>query len=189
MTTRAKRPNGSTRHLWHGIETDLTVTPGEGHVEITTGAFGVRLLQGEKTYREPASAKDVPGPVIAMRLADGTWFGGSRMFGPGKIEICSARLVDRGPVFARVAFRYTYEAAAGRQAHLIRRRVRPGGPGRTSGGHGSQGPLITSHLLQVLREEDCGHHGIRLAELPRTASPLRSFICTPLALHAGCRSG
>jgi hypothetical protein len=43
-----------------------------------------------------------------MRLADGTWFGGSRMFGPGKIASCSAKLVDRGPVFARVGFRYTY---------------------------------------------------------------------------------
>jgi hypothetical protein len=42
-----------------------------------------------------------------MRQADGTWFGGSRMFGPGKIASCSGKLVDRGPVFARVAFRYT----------------------------------------------------------------------------------
>jgi hypothetical protein len=86
----------------------LAITPGQDQVEITTRAFGVRLLQGEKTYGEPTAAKDVPGPVFAMRLADGTWFGGSRMFGRGKIASCSAKLVDRGPVFARVGFRYTY---------------------------------------------------------------------------------
>ena len=88
--------------------TDLTVTSGKGQVEITTPRFGVRLLQGEKTYQEPAPTKDVPGPVIGMRTADGTWFGGSYMFGPDKIAAYSAKLADRGPVFARVAVRYTY---------------------------------------------------------------------------------
>ncbi len=88
--------------------TDLIVTPRKEQVEITTRQFGVRLLQGEKKYQEPALAADVPGPVIGMRLADGTWFGGSRMFGAGKIASYSAKLTDTGPVFARVAIRYTY---------------------------------------------------------------------------------
>jgi len=88
--------------------TDLTITPGDGQIQLTTRGFGVRLLQGEKTYQEPASAKDVPGPVISMRSGSGTWFGGSRMFGPGKIVRYSAKLTESGPVFARVAIRYTY---------------------------------------------------------------------------------
>jgi len=107
-----------------GPATDLTVTSGRSQVEITTKHFGVRLLQGEKTYRRPARAKKVPGPVVGMRLGvrpgspqgarpdspqvDGTWFGGSHMFGPGKIAAWSAKLTDRGPVFARVQVRYTY---------------------------------------------------------------------------------
>lgn len=90
------------------LATDLTVTPGAEQVEITTGQFGVRLLQGGRKYPEPASVADVPGPVIGMRLADGTWFGGSRMFGVGRIASYSAKLTDSGPVFARAAIRYTY---------------------------------------------------------------------------------
>jgi len=92
-------------------KTDLAVKPGKNQVEITTGGFGVRILQGEKTFGKPVSAKDVPGPVVAMRTKDGTWFGGSRMFGPGKITGYSAKLIDNGPVFARVAIRYTYDNA------------------------------------------------------------------------------
>ena len=91
-----------------GSATDLTVTPGGEQVGITTSCFGVRLLQGEKTYEEPAPAPEVPGPVVEMRLADGTWFGGSHMFGAGKISSYSARLTDKGPVFARATIRYTY---------------------------------------------------------------------------------
>ncbi|MBL7039513.1 MAG: hypothetical protein ISR77_12840 [Pirellulaceae bacterium] len=91
------------------LATDLTVTPEKEQVEITTGQFGVRLLQGEKKYREPALSADVPGPVVGMRLADGTWFGGSRMFGAVKIASYSANLTDSGPVFARAVIRYTYD--------------------------------------------------------------------------------
>jgi hypothetical protein len=87
----------------------LCVTPQANQVEITTKAFGARLLLGAKTYPQPVAADQVPGPVVAMRTGDGTWFGGSRMFGPGKITAYAASLTDIGPVFARVAVRYTYE--------------------------------------------------------------------------------
>lgn len=90
--------------------TDLQVVPGEGQtVDITTSQFGARLLMGERTYAEPVPASQVPGPVVALRLADGTWFGGSEMYGPTKLTGYSATLTDRGPVFACVAVRYTYE--------------------------------------------------------------------------------
>ncbi|MHB9025792.1 MAG: hypothetical protein ACYC7E_16765 [Armatimonadota bacterium] len=92
-----------------GPATDLTVTPGKDQVEITTKGFGARLLLGEQTYPHAVSSDKVPGPVVGMRLADGTWFGGSRMYGPGKLKAYSATLTDRGPVFARVAVRYIYE--------------------------------------------------------------------------------
>ncbi|MHB9023900.1 MAG: hypothetical protein ACYC7E_06940 [Armatimonadota bacterium] len=91
------------------LATDLTVTPGKDRVEITTKGFGARLLLGEKTFPTSIVAAEAPDPVIAMRLADGTWFGGSQMYGPGKLKAYSAKLTDSGPVFARVAVRYTYE--------------------------------------------------------------------------------
>jgi len=87
---------------------DLKVARGEGFVEIATSRFGVRLMVGEKTYAEPASASEVPGPLLEMRLADGTWFGGSRMYGKSAIKSYSARLTADGPVFAEVSYRYAY---------------------------------------------------------------------------------
>ena len=91
------------------LATDLKVVQAKGQVEITTGQFGARLLLGEKTYAEPVAAGEVPGPVLALRLGDGTWIGGSEMYGPGKLTAYSAKLTDAGPVFARVTVRYTYE--------------------------------------------------------------------------------
>lgn len=114
--------------------TDLAVAPGTEQVEITTSQFGVRLLEGEKSYPEPVPSADVPGPIIGMRLADGTWFGGSRMFGAEKIVAYSAKLTDSGPVFARAAIGYTYangntmdltvQVAAGDNAMRMETRVR-----------------------------------------------------------------
>lgn len=89
--------------------TDLMVLSGENQAEIVTGQFGARLLLGERIYAEPVSASEVPGPVLEMRLADGTWFGGSAMYGGERIAAYTARLTDAGPVFARAAIRYTYE--------------------------------------------------------------------------------
>ncbi len=89
---------------------DLKVSPEQDQVEITTGRFGARLLLGEQTYAEPVEAERVPAPILALRMGDGTWFGGSEMYGPGKIKAWSARLTERGPVLARVAFRYIYES-------------------------------------------------------------------------------
>ncbi|MFW6039110.1 MAG: hypothetical protein ACOC9P_01390, partial [bacterium] len=52
--------------------------------------------------------EEVPAPVAALRLSDGTWFGGSRLFGATPIEGYEAELVASGPVFAEVALRYRY---------------------------------------------------------------------------------
>ncbi|HEY3417962.1 MAG TPA: hypothetical protein VGM23_13850 [Armatimonadota bacterium] len=91
------------------LTTDLAVTPGKDQVEMTTKQFGARLLLGEQTYPQAIPSTQAPAPVLALRLADGTWFGGSTMYGPGKLRAYAATLTDNGPVFARVAVRYTYE--------------------------------------------------------------------------------
>ncbi|MHB9134072.1 MAG: hypothetical protein ACYDBB_23630 [Armatimonadota bacterium] len=90
------------------ITTDLQITKAENTIEVTTARFGARLLLGEKTYETPVSPADVLGPVAAMRLADGTWFGGSRLYGKTGIKSWSSTLAEAGPVFARVKTVYTY---------------------------------------------------------------------------------
>ena len=92
--------------------TDLRTAHAPGRVEITTDRFGLRLLSGERTWDRPAAPLDVPGPVLAMRLPDGTWFGGSRLYGGGRVKSYSARLLDNGAVLARWSARYTYENGA-----------------------------------------------------------------------------
>ena len=89
--------------------TDLKITKGEGSVELSTSKFAVRMLLGEKTFQPAAEASAVPGPVVAMRTPNGTWYGGSRLYGPGKLVSAAAELVDAGPAVAGVRVTYTYE--------------------------------------------------------------------------------
>ena len=88
---------------------DLTVTATDKQVEMTTSRFGARLRLGGETYGQARAASEVPGPVAALRLADGTWFGGSRLFGDTKLTGWSGRLVAAGPVFGQVEYGYRYE--------------------------------------------------------------------------------
>lgn len=92
-----------------GIPGDLVVKATADQVEMSTSRCGARLRLGGETFDPPRAASDVPGPVTAMRLADGTWFGGSRLFGGTKLNGWSAELVASGPVFGQVEFTYLYE--------------------------------------------------------------------------------
>ncbi len=87
---------------------DLKVVPGDSSVEATTSRFGARFLFGEKVYEKPLPAAEVSGPLLALRLADGTWFGGSRLYGKTAIKSWSAKITDNGPVFLRAEVTYTY---------------------------------------------------------------------------------
>ena len=88
---------------------DLTVTASAEQAEMTTSGFGARLRLGAEDYDPPRASAEAPGPVAALRLADGTWFGGSRLFGEAKLTGWSGRLVGAGPVFGQVEYAYQYE--------------------------------------------------------------------------------
>jgi hypothetical protein len=47
--------------------------------------------------------------VESLRLADGTWFGGSDFYGETRIRAWSSELTDTGPIFGEVRYRYEYE--------------------------------------------------------------------------------
>jgi hypothetical protein len=92
-----------------GVRGDLAVAATAEQVEMTTSRFGARLRLGGETYDQARAARAVPGPVVALRLADRTWFGGSRLVGPTGLTGWSAQLVAEGPVFAQVDYSYRYE--------------------------------------------------------------------------------
>jgi len=89
-------------------QTDFRLTPAEDQVELSTSHFAARLLLDQMAYEEAVPAEAVPGPLMAMRTADGTWFGDSRLYGPTRITGYSARLTAEGPIFGEVTFRYAY---------------------------------------------------------------------------------
>lgn len=89
-------------------KSDLSIERQEASVEISTSAFGIRFPLGSQDYAVPETADKVPPPILAMRLADGTWFGGSRLYGGDELKSFSASLIAQGPVFAEMAFRYGY---------------------------------------------------------------------------------
>ncbi|MHB9131608.1 MAG: hypothetical protein ACYDBB_11040 [Armatimonadota bacterium] len=90
------------------LPADLAVKTTEQLGEMTTSRYGVRMLLGEKTYDPPVAATTVPGPIQAMRLTDGSWFGGSRLYGDTQVAGYTARITERGPALARAICQYRY---------------------------------------------------------------------------------
>lgn len=91
-----------------GVKADLQLRATDDQVEMTTSGFGARLRLGEQTFDPARAPADVPGPLVALRLADGTWFGDSRLFGKAKLTSWSGRLTAEGPVFGQVDYVYRY---------------------------------------------------------------------------------
>ncbi len=87
----------------------LNVSRWFGRMTITTPDVGIRLLHGSKTYRPPAPAAEVPGPVKGLRLHDGRWTGGSALYGTNNTVVSYvAEGVESGPVYASAKVVYTY---------------------------------------------------------------------------------
>lgn len=94
------------------VTSDLHLNATANALEITTNQTGVRLLTGEKTYNPPSPASEVPGPVQGLRLIDGTWTGGSKLYGDQLVQSYQSRVIHQGPVFAEVEIRYHYAPPA-----------------------------------------------------------------------------
>ena len=104
-TVRYGETAGEARHG----DLRVTVSDKDKQVEMTTSRFGARLRLGGETDERPRLGADVPGPVAALRLKDGTWFGASRLFGKTKLTGWSAKWVAAGPVFGQVEYAYRYK--------------------------------------------------------------------------------
>ncbi len=71
-------------------------------------AFGAVFQVGREEFAEPVDSANVPGPVREMLLSDGRRFGGSEFYGPTKITAWSGEMLDAGPVFVDMRWRYRY---------------------------------------------------------------------------------
>lgn len=98
------------------VPSDFQITHVADTVTFTTSKFGVRLRLIKGTQAEPMPVTTVPGPVESFRLADGTWFGGSDLYGETRMRAWSSKLTATGPIFGEV--RYCYEYEDGNQLEL-----------------------------------------------------------------------
>lgn len=87
----------------------VSVKADAAQVEMTTPRIAVRAPLGMEKYARPVRCDRVPGPIAGLRIGEEPWFGGSRLYGELRVRQWSAKLVDQGPVFARVETVYTYE--------------------------------------------------------------------------------
>lgn len=94
------------------LASDLVIAVGDDAAELRNSHTGIRLALGSETFTEPVPPAQVPAPVRSLRMSDGTVFGASRLFGDRGVAAWSSELIDNGPVFARVRFRYTYADGA-----------------------------------------------------------------------------
>lgn len=115
------------------VRGDLSVEQTGGTVEMSTSRFGARWRVGGRRARDQVTHEResfegwrVPGPLEAMRLGDGTWFGGSRLFGDTAVTEWSGRVSAAGPVFAEVTYVYRYEDGT---AVEVRARLHAGASG------------------------------------------------------------
>jgi hypothetical protein len=82
-------------------ETDIRIVEHDARIRLQNDLTGVAVATGEGQYRS--------GPIDAIRLRSGKWVGGSRLRTGRKVTGYSARIVERGPVFADLECRYQFE--------------------------------------------------------------------------------
>ena len=90
-------------------ESDVSVKTRGGAVELGTSRTGLRVLGGEKAFKAPVVAKELPAPIQGVRLTDGRWIGrGWWDTGLGCTSYWS-NVEAEGPVFARVRLHYAFD--------------------------------------------------------------------------------
>ncbi|MHB9023004.1 MAG: hypothetical protein ACYC7E_02355 [Armatimonadota bacterium] len=97
---------------------DLRIVEGNGQVALETGPVGVRLPLGEFT-------RDIPAPYQGLKLTADRWTGKSELSGNPAPQSLSAKIIERGPLFAEVLLTYIYPE--GRE-YTLRCRVIAGAP-------------------------------------------------------------
>jgi hypothetical protein len=77
---------------------DLSVRYLRGAVELAMSKFGVRLFLGTQRYDTAADSRNIPAPIVALRLSNGIWGGSSRFYGNKPVRYSHGKLTEQGPV-------------------------------------------------------------------------------------------
>ncbi|MCL1857102.1 MAG: hypothetical protein FWF84_05640, partial [Kiritimatiellaeota bacterium] len=150
-------------------KTHLKVTETQEYFEIANAVTGVRISKSlggmppavNSSHRSEDLCYPGQGPVMAWRLSDGTWAGGSTFTPMRKIEEYRALIVEQGAVLAKVEAVATFEGGGSWKvaAELI-----DGEPSfkireTFDGSHGSTGLLTCDETSIEHRPEDLCHLG------------------------------
>ena len=90
-------------------DTDLAVRNAGDMIEIVNDVTGVRVVGGEAHFSEPLSSTETPGPVMALRASDSSWFGSSALYGSRKVTGYRSEIEAAGPVFVKISVTYCME--------------------------------------------------------------------------------
>lgn len=90
-------------------ELKVTVDAKAGTLQLENAKTGIRLAGGNKTYEPAAAGENVPAPIQAVRLSDGTWIGKGWWQTDVACTGYMAEVTAEGPVFARARLRYDFE--------------------------------------------------------------------------------
>jgi hypothetical protein len=89
------------------IASDLQVVEKTDRITLSTNAVTIELVGGDYPTASGLPLKETFGPVRSVKMGTDQGFGGSRLTGDAKLARRQTKIVDSGPVFAKVVTTYT----------------------------------------------------------------------------------
>lgn len=110
VTRLAKRATTTyTLSAGKPASSSLRVARSRKSVEVGNEFFTLRLPPlGAQSYKTPAAADTVPGPLIAWQPADGPWMGTTRFVTTRPVMAMASRIVRDGPACFEYEIRYRF---------------------------------------------------------------------------------
>ncbi len=93
-------------------------------LKVTTARTGAEFRLGERTFKTPVAAAEVPSYLSAIRQRSGTWGGRGWFETPHKCRSYKVWIMERGPVYVKVGFEYRFDGFRGEGKDIYKGHVR-----------------------------------------------------------------
>ncbi len=103
---------------------DLGAVRRDGVLEVTTALTGARFNLLDQTFDPPVPAEQVPPYIAAVRQRSGAWGGRGWFETPHKCRSARVWVMEEGPVFVKVGFRYAFDGYRGEGKDIYQGSVR-----------------------------------------------------------------